>query len=266
PAETGTLIDEHAGPREISALIVDLARRGYLKIIENKKNDFDLEKGKDFEQDSSLRKFEKTILRGLFSTKNKIHLKTAKLYDTVKDVQDELYKSVVKEGYFPEHPHKVRSFYTGMAVAGAMTFNFLLLLMASIFGRLMPKKTMDGVHAANHARSLKNFLTSQERQLEFQAKNQMFFEKLLPFAVAFGVEKVWAKRFADIDMKQPEWFVSSTPVRVFNAHTFTNSLNSSFSSFNSAATPTTSSTGFSSGSGGGGFSGGGGGGGGGGSW
>lgn len=266
PAETGTLIDEHAGPREISALLVDLARRGYIKIIENKKNDFTLEKTKEFAHDSSLRRFEKTLLTGIFEDGNTLRLKGAKLYDTVKKVQDQLYHSIVHEGYFPENPNKVRSIYNGMIGAAAVTFNVLLLLSASIFGRIMPKKTMEGVHAANLARSLKNFLTSQERQLEFQAKNQLFFEKLLPFAVAFGVEKVWANRFKDIDLKEPEWYVSSTPSGVFTASAFTRSLNSSFSSFNSAATPPTSSSGFSSGGGGGGFSGGGGGGGGGGSW
>ncbi len=266
PAETGTLIDEHAGTREISALLVDLARRGYLRIIENKKNDFSLEKTKEFIHDSSLRNFEKTLLKDLFIEGNLLHLKKAKLYETVKKVQDELYHSLVLEGYFPEHPEKVRNFYLGMTGAAAVTFNFFLILSASIFGRLMPRKTLEGVHAANLTRSLKNFLNSQERQLEFQAKNQLFFEKLLPFAVAFGVEKVWADRFKDINLKEPDWYVGYTTGRVFTADAFTRSLNSSFSSFNSAANPPTSSSGFSSGSGGGGFSGGGGGGGGGGSW
>src|SRR5690606_4162418 len=107
----------------------------------------------------------------------------------------------------------------------------------------------------------RNFLKSQERQLEFQAKNQLMFEKLLPYAIAFGVEKVWAERFKDLNLKQPEWYVSSTHTG-FNTAAFTSNLNSSLSSFNSAANPPASSSGFSSGSGGGGSSGGGGGGGG----
>lgn len=264
PAETGTLIDEHAGNREISALVVDLARQGYLKIIETKKNEFTLKKVSDFQENTTLRNFEKTLLRGIFENGDELKLKDAKLYDTVKKVQDQLYSSLLKEGYFPENPESIRKFYVGITAAAAITFNFFLLFSATVFGRIMPKKTLDGVKAANLSRSLKNFLTSQERQLEFQAKNQMFFEKLLPYAVAFGVEKVWAKRFEDIEMTEPDWYVSSRSSRVFTAYAFTNSLNSSLSSFNSAATPTTSSSGFSSG--GGGFSGGGGGGGGGGSW
>ena len=91
------------------------------------------------------------------------------------------------------------------------------------------------------------------------------FEKLLPYAVAFGVEKIWANRFKDIQLRQPEWYSGYGSSSRFNSVYFTNSLNSSFSSVRSAATPVSSSTGHSSGFSGG-SSGGGGGGGGGGSW
>lgn len=264
PAETGTLIDEYAGPHEISALLIDLAQRGYLKIVEKGKNDFELIKKKEYKDDNSLKNFERTLLQDLFKSKHTVHLKDAKLYETVVDVQEKLYGTMVKEGFFPKDPQKIRNYYTGIMAVSSITFNFLLLIMAAIFGRLMPRKTMDGVHAANEARSLKNFLTSQERQLEFQAKNQMMFEKLLPFAVAFGVEKIWAERFKDIHMKEPEWY-SGTTHGMFTSQSLTRSLNSSMSSFSKAATPTSSSSGFSSGFSGG-SSGGGGGGGGGGSW
>jgi uncharacterized membrane protein len=108
---------------------------------------------------------------------------------------------------------------------------------------------------------MKNFLNSQERQLNFQGDKQMFFEKLLPFAVAFGVEKAWAKRFEAIDIKNPDWY-EGTSSSHFNTALFASSLSHSYSSFASSSTPpSSSSSGFSGGS-----SGGGGGGGGGGSW
>ena len=93
----------------------------------------------------------------------------------------------------------------------------------------------------------------------------MMFEKLLPYAVAFGVEKIWANRFKDIALNQPSWYVGQNNA-VFNAVYFSSVLHSSVSTLSYSATPTRSSSGFSSGFGGGGFSGGGGGGGGGGSW
>ena len=92
----------------------------------------------------------------------------------------------------------------------------------------------------------------------------MMFEKLLPYAVAFGVEEIWANRFKDIALKQPTWYVSSNN-GVFNSIVFAHALSSSSTSF-AASVMAKSSSGFSSGFSGGGFSGGGGGGGGGGSW
>jgi uncharacterized membrane protein len=94
--------------------------------------------------------------------------------------------------------------------------------------------------------------------------NQMMFEKLLPYAVAFGVEKVWAKRMEGIPFQQPSWYAPYSSGNL-NAAVFTNSLSQSMSKVTSSMTPTSSSSGFSSGFSGG-SSGGGGGGGGGGSW
>ena len=263
-AETGTLIDENANLQEIASLIVNLAQRGYLKIVEKVKNDFEFVKTKDYTADSDLLAFEKTFLTKIFEKKEILRLKEAELWQDVETIKDSIYNTLVSEKYFPENPQKVRGRYMILTVLSLISFNIPLLLSSAIFGRLMPRKTLDGVEASNIAKSLRNFLTSQERQLEFQAKNQMFFEKLLPFAIAFGVEKIWADRFKDIDITPPAWFVSSQ-TGVFNSQTFAQSLGASMSSFNTAATPKSSSTGHSSGFSGG-SSGGGGGGGGGGSW
>lgn len=70
----------------------------------------------------------------------------------------------------------------------------------------MPRKTIERVKAKNIAFSLRNFLKSQKRQLTFQADKQMMFERLLPYAVTFGVEKIWAKRFENLGIKQPDWY------------------------------------------------------------
>jgi uncharacterized membrane protein len=264
PAESGTLVDEHAEMRDISSMIVNLAQRGYLKIIEKEKKDFYFKKTQGFADDKNLMSFEKKLLEGFFSTDDEIRIKDENLVTTVEAIYDQLYKSMVKEGFFPKNPKDVRDFYKVMVALSLFTFNLPLLLSASIFGRLMPHKTLEGVHATELVRSMKNFLTSQERQLEFQADKQMMFEKLLPYAIALGVEKIWAERFQDIEMKL-DWYKGYGQGHMYTADSLTSGLRSSFSSVQSVATPTTSSSGFSSGSSGG-SSGGGGGGGGGGSW
>ena len=187
------------------------------------------------------------------------------LYEAVEDIKSAIYNQLVKEKFFPKNPGSVRNFYKGVGAAALFTMNLPLLISVMIFGRIMPIKTLAGAIAANVAKSLRNFLTSQERQLAFQAKNQIFFEKLLPYAIAFGVEKIWAQRFKDIEIRPPDWYEGQN-VSAFTAVYLTSSLHSSFNQLGTASSsPTTSSSGFSSGFSGG-SSGGGGGGGGGGSW
>ena len=264
PEETGALVDERADMEDVSGMIISLAQKGYLKIVEKSKGNFSFIKMAPHFGSKELLTFEKDFLNELFATKDEFNLKKSKLYEAVEKVKTGIYEQLVSEGFFAKNPNKVRTFYSVIGVFALMTVNFALAFSSFLFGRHMPRKTVLGSETASVARSLRNFLSSQERQLAFQAKNQMFFEKLLPFAVAFGVEKIWAERFKDITMKPPDWY-SGYGTTGFNSVVLTNSLNSSFTSVRSAATPVTSSTGHGSGFSGG-SSGGGGGGGGGGSW
>ncbi len=262
PGEVGTLGDETVDMKDISATIVDLARRGYLIIDERKKGDFYLVKKKNI--DNSLLKYEKSIITEFLGSKKEIRIKDQELSAEVAQIKNEMYEQVVEDKLFDKNPQTTRTKYYVLAGIALFTSNFFLAIVAFLFGRAMPRKTVFGTGAKNISSSLKNFLSSQKRQLEFQADKQMMFERLLPFAVAFGVEKIWAKRFEDLNIVRPNWYHSYSSTN-FNSYLLVNSLNSSFRSINTAATPTSSSTGHSSGFSGG-FSGGGGGGGGGGSW
>lgn len=259
PGETGSLIDETVDNKDLFATIVDLARRGFLIIQEKKKKEFYLLQKK--KPDNTLLPFEKALLEGIFKTGQTVKLKDTKLFETVKTVKGMLYQSMVDNKYFAKNPDRTRKLYYALGIAGIFSINLVLAFSSFVFGKIMPRKTLLGAQKARDAHSLKNFLTSQKRQLEFQAENQMMFEKLLPYAIAFGVEKVWAKRFEKINLKQPSWY-KGYQTSSFNSIYFASVMSNSFSSFKSSSTPPSSSSGF----GGGGFSGGGGGGGGGGSW
>lgn len=261
PGETGTLLDEEADLSDLAATIVDLARRGFLTIIEDNKQ-YTLSKTQSLPKDT-LESFEKTLFDGIFKKSDSTTLKNAELQDAAIKAKNELYDAVVTEGFFDKNPEKIRTAFTGLGVLGLMTGNLLLFISCMIFGRNMPKKTLYGSDQAAIGKALKSFLSSQEKFLTFQAEKMAMFEKLLPYAVAFGVEKLWAKRFADLEMQQPKWYVGTDST--IRSVAFVNHLSGSMNTFRSAATPTSSSSGFSSGSSGG-FSGGGGGGGGGGSW
>lgn len=265
PAEAGTLIDENVQKRDVLAMVVDLARRGYLNIIEQEEDDYYIEKV-EREDDGDLAGFEKYFLADVFSESTSIRLKDADLISVVQEIEKMLYESMVRENFFLSNPKKSRSFYGHLLIFALPTLNIPLVLSCIFFGLHMPRKTLLGSRQSKRAEGLRSFLKSQERQINFtEADPQVMFEKLLPYAVAFGVEKQWMKKFASIQLDQPTWYVSHSSIGTFSTNDMLSGMQSSFKSFNAAATPVSSSSGFSSG-GGGGFSGGGGGGGGGGSW
>lgn len=260
PGETGALLDETVDRRDLFATIVDLARRGHLKISEPENKKFHLIKSVPKKKDTLL-PFEQALFSGIFATGDDVELKTVKLYTTAAAVESTLYSLLVTHGFFIKNPNTTRTKYYGLGAVALFTFNFVLAFIAFVFGRVMPRKTLLGAQTAKQAQGLKNFLSSQERQLNFQGEKQMMFEKLLPYAIAFGVEKQWAKRFETFDLKNPDWYTGSSS-RHFSAAILATSLSNSYNSFASSSTPpSSSSSGFSGGS-----SGGGGGGGGGGSW
>ena len=120
---------------------------------------------------------------------------------------------------------------------------------------------MKGYEALNHLEGFKLFLTVTDKErFEFHnapAKSPQLFMEYLPYAIALGVEKEWAKVFSDITIPQPDWY-SGGSVAAFSATDFTSDISAFSSSFSSSSGT--------SGSSGGGGVGGGGGGGGGGSW
>lgn len=260
PAETGGLIDEKVDRRDLFGALIDLARRGYVNIEEREKKDFFLTNMSSTAKGKKLKDFEQELMSVFFEKGNEVRMKDIKdIAPKLAAIEQKIYARLMKYELFVKDPQKVRNFYVVVSGLSLITFNIPLVLVSALFGNAMPRKTLVGARAAQQARGLKNFLMSQERQLNFQGDKQLLFEKLLPFAVAFGIEKNWIDRFArlGIDIQQPRWYVGQ------------GSFTSSFDSFNTAAYASSyaatassySSSGFSGGS-----SGGGGGGGGGGSW
>jgi hypothetical protein len=121
PAEIGTLLDEGADTRDVSATIVDLAVRGYLRIVEIPKEwvfgkvDYRLEKLKP--ADASLLGYERTLFEALFEDDNEVTMSELrnKFYEDLAKVKKELYSQVTeRDKFFAESPESART--TGMVI------------------------------------------------------------------------------------------------------------------------------------------------------
>jgi uncharacterized membrane protein len=127
----------------------------------------------------------------------------------------------------------------------------------------MPVKTREGVLMRERLEGFKRYLSVAEKDRityhNAPERSPEVFEAFLPYAMAFGVEKAWAKYFEDLYTSEPEWYTGGT-TGTFALGSLASDLSSFTTSVSAASAPQ------SSGAGGGGSSGGGFGGGGGGSW
>ena len=276
PTETGTIIDERLNPRDITATIIDYAVKGYIQIDELEKKDYKLTLKKPLPK---LKKFESLILRKIFPTNEKgISSKLSELknkfHTQIPLIEKAIMTQLVKEDIFPKNPKYIRRKYAIMAgIPAALIFYtadgwpvhliFGILFSALIiflFGQIMPRKTKKGTEIYYVLKGLYEYIdTAEKDRLEFQEKNGILFEKLLPYAIAFGLTKKWSKAFADIIKIPPVWYHGYGPG--FNMNDFSRRLDKATTKLTNNITSSPGSRGggaWSGGSGfGGGFSGGG---------
>jgi uncharacterized membrane protein len=298
PGQLGTLIDERANTVDVTATIVDLAVRGFLRIEEVEQKGFF--RSGDWRlvmvspaPTDTLRDYELRLLQGIFDDRSEVLLSQLKqtFRSDLQKVQEMLYDDVTRNGWFRGNPSSVRIKWQVYGVLLALAGGGLTWLLATrtTFGLLglavvvaglvllfvaprMPARTAKGTAALAQAKGFREYLvTAEAHQIRFE-EGEDIFSRYLPFAIVFGVTERWAKVFQDLaesgaNVAAPSWYVGSYyGAGLFNYAAFGSAVDTfSTETSGSIAAATPSSSG-SSGFGGGGFSGGGGGGGGGGSW
>ncbi len=290
PAEVGALVDETLDSRDITASIVGLAVKGYMKIEETKEEgiifdskDYFLAKMK--EPDDTLPAFEKLLMSALFTGPlpgiQVSELKN-RFYKNIDLLKKAVFGDLVAKRYFTVSPEQVKKLYIGIAIAVGvfcmLGLNFFfgnsvgqervafagLLAALPVYGlaRFMPAKTRSGAAAYMDVLGFEEFLNRAEKDHLVRMKDENLFSKFLPYALALDVADNWARAFEGIYQQPAEWYSSPSGLRTFSPSGFNRSLNSAMSSLASAMFSAPRS----GGTGGGGSSGGGFGGGGGGSW
>jgi uncharacterized membrane protein len=291
PAEVGGLVYAVVRSRDFTATLIDLAYRGYLKIVEkeekvlwSKVKKYTLIKRKSFGDDPSLLDHERKFLEAIFGFSSE-RVEVSELKDkssfrqAVMELPKEIIKKLVgKDLYFSSTPISKTAGCILTVVLAPFAFSLfpfifilsaglslgnallLSLIMFIIYLAVRPQPlTERGVEAKWYALGFKEYLQVAER-FRLGACTPETFEKYLSYAIVFGVEKQWATRFADIYKSQPDWYESDHPMTGFNSVIFASALTSMTASVSAAVNYSSPSS--SSGFGGGGSSGGGGGGGG----
>ena len=296
PAEAGTLMDYSADMRDITATLVDLAVRGHLKIEEREvpallgllsRREYLFHRLTPPAEAPPLARHEARMLGGVFeggATTVKLSDLDDEFYRHLPGIRDAVFERLAERRLYRARPDKVKRRWMAAAVVlGGLILGFgsamgarlelgpLPFVVAAVasglivagFGQVMPARTTEGARVLERVLGFEEFLRRVDGdRLERVVKTPEMFERFLPFAMAFGVERKWAKAFQDIYREPPTWYVG-TGTGPFDLSGFSGRLGALSSRAESAMTSSPRSSGgsgFSGGSSGGGSGGGGGGG------
>ncbi len=290
PMYAGLLDDGKLDPRDITACIVFLAKEGYLKIKKTDRKAFFLFEVDDYEivlvktPDEKLGAFERRVLE-IFFDQNAPLLSTITLselksnrsereenYKQVQSLGQDLKSDLIAAGFYEAQPLKRMLSICGAIIGVGTLLGFVLikpfnggiiwvLVVLSIIVAVIlhRRRTRKGYEALDHLKGFELFLemTDRDRFAFHNApqKSPEQFMEFLPYAIAFGVEKEWAKVFEGMTIN-PDWYEGGG--QSFSSGNLTSSLGAFSTAFAASSGSSPAS--------GGGSSGGGAGGGGGGSW
>lgn len=220
----------------------------------------------------ALRAYEKQLLNALFSVaddgvfstrvlqQSKSKRRTlSKLFDEIKK---ELYSHTAQEtGLYARGPRYGEMSKAVLVIAGFLNLFLLIAFDALPFGqtggflavtavsvgalflfiRFEPRLTDEGEKERERWLGFKQYLETAEKY-RLQDLTPETFQRFLPYAMVFGVEKKWARAFEGMDIQDPSWHhatgsgVGSAAAGGFSPSSFGTSMSSSFASSISSAT------------------------------
>jgi Predicted membrane protein (DUF2207) len=238
PGMVGTMIDESADTIDVSATVMDLAVRGFLRIEE-------IQSGTMFSRTDwrlvqltpppgqTLRPYEATVLEGLFADGSDVTLSDLKYkFNTTLNLAiRQMYTEVVERGWFRRSPQRQRAgwqalgflligagavscFYLGVitraidrtggfgvGIPSGIVLGLGLIVAGLIFrilGKRMAAKTAAG--SAVYAQSLgfRKYLETAEADQIRFEEASAIFSRYLPYAIVFGVADRWAGTFQKV--------------------------------------------------------------------
>lgn len=290
-----TLLSPVYKPKNISAAIIELATKGYFKIREYEKKKFEFVKNE--KNIDELPAHLKKIVDTIFALGDTVQLsKLTSFFEASTNAYSLCLDHLKEEEIFNKNTQKLKpillvvsflaffftisssSIFILTASIGWMVGIIISSILLIIFSVGIDIKTVKGNEIYHKLLGLKLYIkTAEKHRIEFHNDPKKYmgvFEKLLPYAMIFGLEKKWAEEFKDIYIQNPDWYEGD--FTTFNSFYLVNSLDSFNHSVVGKTSPPSSyssgsfrSGGWSSGGsgfGGGGSSGGGGGGSGGGGW
>lgn len=240
-AAVGTLIDEQAHDHDVIAGIVELGERGVLHINERPPSgvlgvlglgsrDFEFHR---LDTAQELRPHERELVQAIFGSGTKDVVRLSQIRERFAQrqskVKSALYDDLVKHGYFPRNPQHTRAMYRGLGIGLLVASVVVGIIVVGAIGEFAPlailpfiaagvvaialiavagsmsRKTRAGAEAAAKWLAFRRYLADIERYENVEAAKETF-NRYLPYAVAFELERSWVRKFASVNAPAPTWY------------------------------------------------------------
>ena len=227
-SEAATFFDHSASPNDILAMIPEWGQKGYIRM-----KGFDEGDGKDYyiEQleplPEDVPEYQRLFYQGIFKSGPVVLLSDLKdtMFKTYVKVHRSLKRSIKRDRWIDLRSK--RTFHSGWLLLGAlasillgvyalianqMIFTFVLCLIIAltciIIHFLPPKRSDEGLQLANRIKGLRQFMKKMPEEKVSQIVNDDpdYFERLFPYAIAFGLDKKFIKAFKSYDIPAPHWY------------------------------------------------------------
>jgi len=232
PAEAGTLLTDRVEPRDITATLVDLAVRGYVKIEEDDSEghpDYIIRLMKPRDQWRGLTNYEIDMLFNTFYGGQWTKLSSLKLRfaAAVPSMRTGILNALIDKGMYRVDPVSAQVYRVVVVIlvgtlllavpstgwiklydAGPLAVALVAAsaLIVYVMGRNLTAKSLAGMRACAAVEGFREFMERVDADRLKRASPKQV-ERCLPYAMALGVEHNWAEQFAGITEEWPEWLV-----------------------------------------------------------
>ncbi len=226
PGQIGTLIDERVDIADLTATVLDLTVRGYIRLEELPHERFTSVDWRlvrlDGPIDEELLPSEWLLLDALFGEQRTVRLSQLGSSRTSADfparldrVREELYRDMVRLKWFAHSPSQVRNLWTTIGM-GITTVGVFLTALLAVFttaaftglavviagaavtsgAQYMPAKTKLGSSVYAHTMGFRDYLLSPRAENAPPGRRVELYSRYLPYAVIFDDVDRWANLLA----------------------------------------------------------------------
>lgn len=268
PAFCGVLIDDRVDGRDLSAGIMSLAVKGYLKFGTTQRDgrfspDTSYLKSTNKPLGTDLTPWEQDLLFALAPPFDKLTMTELqnRLRFEVPSLARKLRAKLVDRGYYRRDPQETKSaIWSGVFTIGMVAFffggaiiNILFtrlattniaaisvglglvgtLIVIAIFAHLMPARTYLGAKKHQEAKAFFEAMRYRGHYMTWVSKTNLDlakYEEYLPYAVAFGLVKEWSSICGSVLTEMPSFYDSPGMGFDWNTYWFVSSLDNSLHS------------------------------------